>query len=166
MHTNRIKWLKGASLPKVGIPCPEGPETPCKILEVSESVIRAFVGLTTSRLDPPEEVILHKGCVLSDPYLTQVTCIITLQVTCVAIYVKKLIHHDITNAQENFCKLGPPYGKGNKAQNLESTASHRGKGTINTPIYQYIPINISNDKKVLGGSPLNQLHMTSCLTSV
>jgi hypothetical protein len=24
MHTNRIKWLKGASLPKVGMPHPRG----------------------------------------------------------------------------------------------------------------------------------------------
>jgi hypothetical protein len=24
MHTNRIKWLKGASLPKVGMPRPRG----------------------------------------------------------------------------------------------------------------------------------------------
>jgi hypothetical protein len=77
MHTNKIKWLKGASLPKVGIPCPKGPETPCKILEVSESVIRALVGLKTSQLDPPGEVILHKGCLLSNLYLTQVTCRIT-----------------------------------------------------------------------------------------
>jgi hypothetical protein len=35
------------------------------------------MGLTTSQLDPPREVILHKGCVMFDPYLTQGTCRIT-----------------------------------------------------------------------------------------
>jgi hypothetical protein len=35
------------------------------------------MGLTTSRSDPPEEVIFHKGCVLSDPYLTHDTSRIT-----------------------------------------------------------------------------------------
>jgi hypothetical protein len=31
------------------------------------------MGLITSWLDPHREVILHKGCVLSDPYPTQGT---------------------------------------------------------------------------------------------
>jgi hypothetical protein len=35
------------------------------------------MGLTTSQSDPLEEVILHKGCVMSDTYLTQGTYKIT-----------------------------------------------------------------------------------------
>jgi hypothetical protein len=73
------------------------------------------VGLTTSRSDPHGEVILHKGCVLSDPYLTQGTCRITLASNLCGTYVKQLRNHDITDAQANIRKSGPPYGKGNKA---------------------------------------------------
>jgi hypothetical protein len=94
------------------------------------------VGLTTSRSDPPGEVILHKGCVLSDPYLTQGTCRITPASNLCCTYVKQLSNHDITDAQANNRKLGLPYGKGDKSRNLERTASHRGKGTSKIPIYE------------------------------
>jgi hypothetical protein len=94
------------------------------------------VGLTTSRSDPPGEVILHKGHVLSDRYLTQGTCKITPASNLYGTYVKKLRNHGIIDAQENSRKLGPPYGKGNKDQNLKSTASHRGKGTSKILIYE------------------------------
>jgi hypothetical protein len=35
------------------------------------------MGLITTWSDPPIEVVIHKGCVLSDPYLTQGTDRIT-----------------------------------------------------------------------------------------
>jgi hypothetical protein len=73
------------------------------------------MGLTTSQSDPPGEIILHKGCVLSDPYLTQGTSIITPASNLCGTYVKKLSHHDINNAQGNLRKSGLPYGKGSKA---------------------------------------------------
>jgi hypothetical protein len=94
------------------------------------------MGLTTSWSDPPEEVILHKGCVLSDPYLTQGTCRITPASNLCGTYVKKLRNHDITDVWVNSHKSGLPYGQGNKAQNLESTTSHIGKGTSKIPIYE------------------------------
>jgi hypothetical protein len=73
------------------------------------------VGLKTSRSDPPGEVILHKGCVLPDPYLTQGTCRITRASNICGTYVNQLRNHDITDVQANSHKSGPPYGKGNKA---------------------------------------------------
>jgi hypothetical protein len=68
------------------------------------------MGLKTSQLDPLGEAILHKGYVLSDPYLTQGTCRITPAGNLCGIYVKQPSNHDITDAQENSRKLGPPYG--------------------------------------------------------
>jgi hypothetical protein len=94
------------------------------------------VGLTTSRSDPPGEVILHKGCVLSDPYLTQGTCRITPASNLCGTYVKQISNHDITDVHVNTRKSGPPYGQGNKARNLESITSHRGKSTSKIPIYE------------------------------
>jgi hypothetical protein len=136
MHTNRIKWLEGASPLKQVCLAQEGPQTPCKRSEVSKSVIRALVGLTTSRSDPPRVVILHKGCVLFDPYLTQGTCRITPASNICGTYVEQLNNHDITDMQANSHKSGLPYGQGKKARNLESTASHRGKGTSKISIYE------------------------------
>jgi hypothetical protein len=94
------------------------------------------VGLTTSRSDPPGEVIIHKGCVLFDPFLTQGTYRITPVINLCGTYVKKLRNHDITDVQVNIRKSGRPYGQGNKARNLKSTTSHRGKGTSKIPIYE------------------------------
>jgi hypothetical protein len=73
------------------------------------------VGLTTIRSDPPGEVILHKGCALSDPCLTQGTYKITPTSNLCGTYVKQLRHHDITDAQANNHKLGLQHGKDNKA---------------------------------------------------
>ena len=94
------------------------------------------MGLITSRLDPLEEAILHKGCVLFDPYLTQGTYKITPTNNLCGTQVKQLRNHDITDAQANNRKSGPPYGQGSKAWNLESTTSHRGKGTNKIPRYK------------------------------
>jgi hypothetical protein len=94
------------------------------------------MGLTTSRSYPLREVILHKGCVLSDPYLTQGTYRITLVSNLCGTYVKQLSNHDIIDVQENNHKSSLPYGQGNKARNIERTTSHRGKGTRKTPIYE------------------------------
>jgi hypothetical protein len=73
------------------------------------------MGLTTSQSDPLGEVILHKGYVLSDHYLTQATCRITPGSKLCGTYLKQLRNHDIADAQENSRKSGPPYGKGNKS---------------------------------------------------
>jgi hypothetical protein len=110
--------------------------TPYKRSEVSKSIIRVLVSLTTRRSDPPREVILHKVCVLSNPYLTQGTCRITFASNLCGTYVKQLSNHGITDAQANSRKSGPLYGQVNKAQNLERTASHKGNGTSKIPIYE------------------------------
>ena len=68
------------------------------------------MGLTTSWSDPLGEVILHKGCVLSDLYLTHGTCKIIPASNLCGTYVKQLRNHDITYAQENSCNLVPLYG--------------------------------------------------------
>ena len=91
------------------------------------------MGLTTSRSDPLIEVILHKGCVMSDPYLTQGTCKITLASNLCGNYVKKLRNHYIINQHANSHKSGPPDGKGSKARNLERTAYHIGKELARSP---------------------------------
>jgi len=121
------------------------------------------MGLTTSRSYPLREVILHKFCVFSNHYLTQGTCRITPVSNLCGTYVKQLRNESIKNVQEKNRKSGLSYGKGNKAWNLKRTASHRGKCTINIPIYEWIPENISDAKKVLVGYPLNQPHTISCL---
>jgi hypothetical protein len=94
------------------------------------------VGLTTSQLDPPGEVILHKVCVMSDPYLTQGTYKITPASNLCGTYVKQLSNHDITDVQANSRRSVLPYGQGNKSQNLKSIASHKDKGTRNILIYE------------------------------
>jgi hypothetical protein len=94
------------------------------------------MGLTTSWSDPPGEVILHKGCVLSDPYLTQGTSRITPASNLCGTYVKKLRNHGIIDAQVNNHKSCLPYGKGNKDKNLDNIISHIGKGTSKIPIYE------------------------------
>jgi len=104
------------------------------------------MGLTTSQSNPHGEVILHKGYVLSNPYMTQGTYRITLASNLCGTYIKQLRNHDITNVQGKSCKSGPLYGKGNKAWNLERTTSHIGKGTRKIPIYEWIPRNISDMK--------------------
>jgi hypothetical protein len=74
--------------------------------------------------------------VFFDPYLIQGTCRITPANNICGTYVKQLRNHDITDVKENNHKSCLPYGQGNKDRNLESTASHRGKGTSKIPIYE------------------------------
>jgi hypothetical protein len=94
------------------------------------------MGLATSRSDAPKEVILHKGCVLSDPYMTQGTCREAPTINLCGIYVNQLRNHNITNAQAKICKSCLPYGQDKKAQNIKSTTSNRGKVTSKIPIYE------------------------------
>ena len=78
MHTNRIKWLKGASLHKVGMPHPRGACDSLQKIRGIQINCKGPCGFNNAVGQiPPREVILHKGCVFSDPYLTQGTCRIT-----------------------------------------------------------------------------------------
>jgi hypothetical protein len=61
----------------------------------------------------------------------------------------------MTDAQESSCKFGLAFGKGSKAQNLKSIASHRGMGTSKIPKYEKIHTNISDARRVSEGYPFN-----------
>jgi hypothetical protein len=68
-----------------------------------------------SQSDPLIEVILHKGCVMSEPYLTEGTCRINPTSNLCGNYVKKLRNHDIIDQHANSRKSGSPYAYGNKS---------------------------------------------------